>query len=916
MLNINLFIINLERCPEKRTRMIQKMEKYPEIKYEIFNAIDGQMLTEEYMKQNNYHTLDEWLDPFHKRKITKGEIGCSLSHYGVYEKAYSMDYEITLVLEDDAEFSDDFMDKLKKTITELDNVEWDMCYLGRKKIDKDKKEKRVGHLSPNLIYPSYSYWCIGYLINQNFCEKVINGNFLQNIIPIDEYLPIISDTSSLTEYREYYKNTSIELVSLNKTIINPGKNAFENSDTELSSYINNSNNKSKLLIITVATNENELLERFNHSCNNYGLRCKILGLEKQWTGGNMIDGPGGGMKLNLLKEELKNHLNDEIILFTDSYDVIFLSDEKEIMDKFLTFNCDLVFSGEKQCWPDKKTEHFFKDQEGPYKYINSGGFIGRVKLIYDLINIEYSDTYDDQYLIHERYNLFKNRIKIDTSCKIFQTNAINSNDIEILHNNNSIKNTIYNTYPSLYHGNGGRESKVLFNNHTNYLLKTWLPNYQYCGIKKHIDGYPDIYIFSFIPDNIYNIDKFLDNILSFEYPKEKIIIHVSCDFNINKTKFEGYKKFIISSNDKHESLIRDESIIKAKEEGCDYLCIDPIVYISDKNIITKLLSYDKDIICPMLKMGDKHWSNFWGDISDNGWYKQSFNYFELINYNHKGCWIVPYINNVYLIKNTCLEKIKDAYSNGYMENRGCDMAFCENIYSKYLIAHLCNEEKYGYLKDHNNISENVIDINIESIYDYFKDKKSFSEKYFDERFLELYDNKENVFDEPITDVLQFPFVNDIFCKEIIEICENYGKWSGATNEDGRIGHENVPSNDIHFTEIKLHSIWEDLIKTFIAPLISRHWGSFKTKDLNIGFIVKYEHDKFYKLGPHHDSSSYTINISLNDEYEGGEVNFIKKKKRIRNKKGYALIHPGRITHYHEGLPITGGTKYICVSFVN
>ena len=118
---------------------------------------------------------------------------------------------------------------------------------------------------------------------------------------------------------------------------------------------------------------------------------------------------------------------------------------------------------------------------------------------------------------------------------------------------------------------------------------------------------------------------------------------------------------------------------------------------------------------------------------------------------------------------------------------------------------------------------------------------------------------------------------DIFCKELIDICENYGKWSGATHEDIRIGHENVPSNDIHFTEIKLHSIWEDLIKTFIAPLVSRHWGSFKTNGLNIGFVVKYENDNFYKLKPHHDSSSYTINISLNEEYEGGGVRFIKKE---------------------------------------
>ena len=129
MININCFIINLERCPEKRSRMIKRMENYPEINYEIYNAIDGQNLTDEYMKDNDYNTLNKWIDPFQNRKTTKGEIGCSLSHFNVYEKAFCMEHEITLVIEDDAEFSDDFIDKLKKTLNDLDTIDWDMCYL-------------------------------------------------------------------------------------------------------------------------------------------------------------------------------------------------------------------------------------------------------------------------------------------------------------------------------------------------------------------------------------------------------------------------------------------------------------------------------------------------------------------------------------------------------------------------------------------------------------------------------------------------------------------------------------------------------------------------------------------------------------------------------------------------------------------
>ena len=170
----------------------------------------------------------------------------------------------------------------------------------------------------------------------------------------------------------------------------------------------------------MATDKNEPLERFIQSCNNYGLKYKILGLNEEWRGGNMAEGTGGGMKLNLLKEEIKDYKKDDIILFSDSYDVIFLSGEEEIMTKYNKFNTDIVFAGEKNCWPDKSMEDIFK-HSGLYKYINSGGFIGKVEEIRKLIDLDLLDTYDDQYFIHSRYEQFKDHIKIDTECEIFQT---------------------------------------------------------------------------------------------------------------------------------------------------------------------------------------------------------------------------------------------------------------------------------------------------------------------------------------------------------------------------------------------------------------------------------------------------------------------------------------------------------------
>ena len=32
--------------------------------------------------------------------------------------------------------------------------------------------------------------------------------------------------------------------------------------------------------------------------------------------------------------------------------------------------------------------------------------------------------------------------------------------------------------------------------------------------------------------------------------------------------------------------------------------------------------------------------------------------------------------------------------------------------------------------------------------------------------------------------------------------------------------------------------------------------------------------------------------------------------------GWMFMHPGRLTHYHEGLYTTKGTRYIMISFVD
>ena len=52
-------------------------------------------------------------------------------------------------------------------------------------------------------------------------------------------------------------------------------------------------------------------------------------------------------------------------------------------------------------------------------------------------------------------------------------------------------------------------------------------------------------------------------------------------------------------------------------------------------------------------------------------------------------------------------------------------------------------------------------------------------------------------------------------------------------------------------------------------------------------------------------------------WQGGGCRFLRYDCNVTDtRKGWMMMHPGRLTHYHEGLTTTAGTRYILVSFVN
>ena len=99
---MEVYVINLKDAVERKISITRQLEKL-DIPYELFEAINGRSLSDD--------ELAEKVDMGEVRKhpdwLTKGALGCALSHIAVYKKIVESNSEWNLILEDDVVVSDE-----------------------------------------------------------------------------------------------------------------------------------------------------------------------------------------------------------------------------------------------------------------------------------------------------------------------------------------------------------------------------------------------------------------------------------------------------------------------------------------------------------------------------------------------------------------------------------------------------------------------------------------------------------------------------------------------------------------------------------------------------------------------------------------------------------------------------------------
>lgn len=625
MINIS-YVINLKRRQERKSNMINEFNRLgdfqKELNYTFFEAIDGE--DENLLKLLNVKP-SKWYNRHTGKAFTKGELGCALSHYSIWtdvihraEKEDNPETFKALILEDDVHFCHNFSDKLTEIMKEI-CFEYDLLYLGR---DPCKFSDEI-IVTPHVRKTLYSYGAHAYLLTYMGAKKLINSGYLENILPVDDFLAImygcITDGPGVYFSDVYQLCDKLKCYAVYPVLIKL-TNPFE-SDT----YVSNNYSKNQFKfdlnkeLLIIYRNHNNLAcshQRFLSYCELYGQTVSVM--------------DNGSTLKDELSKWNNQKLNSTLVMYIPRQHSLVLSHPAQIIQNF-----------------DEITN---QDKNKAIMDLGSSCIIGWGNVLVEVTNGDFTKVIKDE------------------QCKIFLSlDMYDHNKVQILERSSRIKieNEIYPCTTNAYN----LKSQLFLNCIENYTGNNWNQYYGFGTKLIDLKIEPKIYVIIYSKSGNYPINQL-------NYPRDKLVIkYVEPVKNKDKESF-------------------NTSLIDFMNSDCQYMCyIEERFVLTNPNTFQMLLKHQKDVITPMIRATDGLWCNFWGELDDNGYYKRSFDYLDIINNRKKGCWNVPYVTGIYLVNR---KMISDQFftDNLYSD---FDMQTCHEMRKKGIFMYVTNMDHFGYI---------------------------------------------------------------------------------------------------------------------------------------------------------------------------------------------------------------------------
>jgi GR25 family glycosyltransferase involved in LPS biosynthesis len=424
--------------------------------------------------QKDFKDLPILLERFSAIENDNGHIGLSSSYLELVKKAKNENMESILILEDDCLPVKDFIERWNKVKIWLDNnkdkwnifnggiyapidlVEFDNID-GIKLYRSNGKGARAAHFV--IIEKSAYDKVLEYNWEKDWLfDYYINSNRFKNILLYDTKLAGQHGGYSNTEHIQ--RETELNINNLkggNKKEQYTKKNNKRKTRKKRRTRKQKGGSE-KIHYITVSTKDTPDLQNLIKSAKKNMWDLNVLGLEMNTSELGHAN-KKFGMKLRLVKDYLSKCNSEDILLFTDAWDVLVFGTKEEVLERYKKFNKSIIFNAEKFCWPDEGRKNEYDTLTEEFPFLNSGGYIGKVKDIARFLdNYNNEEDIDDQRFWTDQYMKNRDIIGLDHKNDIFiccAGNNIKDYSIE----NQKLK--YKDRYPLILHANGpGKETFI------------------------------------------------------------------------------------------------------------------------------------------------------------------------------------------------------------------------------------------------------------------------------------------------------------------------------------------------------------------------------------------------------------------------------------------------------------------------
>ena len=171
---------------------------------------------------------------------------------------------------------------------------------------------------------------------------------------------------------------------------------------------------------------------------------------------------------------------------------------------------------------------------------------------------------------------------------------------------------------------------------------------------------------------------------------------------------------------------------------------------------------------------------------------------------------------------------------------------------------------------------------------------------------------------------------DVFCDALVQYCNDLRDGKMKTEigmENGGPSEDNRKDYYFFLTEGTLPSLRNTLLSEWTKLGSSQYINEFQhlgTFDYFLGTAKVqmtlpgegFHHWHYDNAGFSNMSRWFVFITYLNDDFDGGETEFLNQGIRVKPEKGKTVIFPASYTHRHRGNPPINGTKYIATTWAN